>query len=165
MTNETITDTRSRFIGRHESPDCPMTERAGLRVQSPVLTGLHHVRLPVSDVLASRDWYVEVLGFETRLDEEEETGVVGAVLAHDSGLVLGLHLDKERAASLAGFVPLALTVASAASLGSWVAWCDHVGAAHGEITIGEVGVFVDLFDPDGILIRLHTAEQPSVDET
>ncbi len=47
--------------------------------------GWHHVRLPVSDVMRSRHWYTEVLGFEPLLVFEEENRVVGVVVGQRSG--------------------------------------------------------------------------------
>jgi catechol 2,3-dioxygenase-like lactoylglutathione lyase family enzyme len=32
------------------------------------LRGFHHVKLPVSDVARSRDWYQRVLGFEVVIE-------------------------------------------------------------------------------------------------
>ena len=39
--------------------------------------GLHHVRVPVTDPWASRDWYNDVFGFISVLDLEEEYEVSG----------------------------------------------------------------------------------------
>jgi catechol 2,3-dioxygenase-like lactoylglutathione lyase family enzyme len=51
----------------------------------PEITGLHHIRLPVTDVLRSRDWYGEVLGFEPVLDLEEEDRLLGTSCSIPSG--------------------------------------------------------------------------------
>ena len=34
----------------------------------PTMRGFHHVKLPVSDVAASRDWYQRVLGFRVDIE-------------------------------------------------------------------------------------------------
>lgn len=36
------------------------------------LAGIHHVKLPVSDVVASRDWYQRTLGLELDIEFVEE---------------------------------------------------------------------------------------------
>ena len=72
------------------------------------IIGLHHVRLPVSDVMRSRDWYISVFGFEPRLSVEEEDRVVGIVVGHPSGLTLGLHEAPALARVLEGFCSIAL---------------------------------------------------------
>ncbi|HZG92180.1 MAG TPA: VOC family protein, partial [Pseudonocardia sp.] len=33
-----------------------------------MISGFHHVKLPVSDVAASREWYQRVLGFRTEIE-------------------------------------------------------------------------------------------------
>ncbi len=87
---------------------------------APPLQGIHHVRVPASDVGASRNWYREVLGFEAVLDFEEEGGLIGTVLSHHSGLAtIGLHLDPERAAALLGFCLLALQAEGQSALYDW----------------------------------------------
>lgn len=138
------------------------TRRAG--EAPPELVGFHHVRLPVADVWASRDWYTSVLGFVSVLDLEEEAGPVGVVLRHPEGVVVGLHLDPGRAAALAGFAVLGLQVADHDGL---LRWCDHLdglGLAHAPIRQGQLGWYVDVPDPDGILVRLHSARTPEPEE-
>jgi len=127
------------------------------------ITGLHHVRIPVSDVDVSQDWYVRVLGFEAILYEEEERGPVGTVLRHPANLFVGLHLDPHRAATLRGFAILGLTVDGPADLTRWIAHLDRLGQLHGAPSSGHLGLYVDLPDPDGIIVQLHTGEQPSVE--
>ena len=128
----------------------------------PSMLGVHHVRLPVVDVEASSDWYRTVLGFEILLYEEEEGGVVGAVLRHPSGVVLGLHQSEAAVVkSLDGFNVLGLT---ADDLSAWVDELDRLGVIHGQVTRSSAGYFIEVTDPNGIVVQLHTAEQPNVEE-
>ena len=69
------------------------------------LVGLHHVRIPVSDVDRSSDWYSWLFGFEARLLLEEEDRLVGVVVCHPSGLTVGLHRAPDLARTLRGFCP------------------------------------------------------------
>ena len=71
-----------------------------LRIVAPGIVGFHHVRLPVTDVFRSRDWYIETLGFRPMLVEETADGVLGVVLRHGCGAVIGLHQDAVRARSV-----------------------------------------------------------------
>ncbi len=130
----------------------------------PKLAGLHHVRLPVRDVPASRDWYSEVLGFETLFEEEIEDAVVGAAVVHEAGVVLGLHLDPDRARALAGFAFMALTVAEPDGLGGWSQWLERMEVDHGPVVRTQLGTYLEVPDPDGLVVRLHSSEQPSLDE-
>jgi catechol 2,3-dioxygenase-like lactoylglutathione lyase family enzyme len=132
---------------------------------TPVLQGIHHVRVPVSDVGASREWYRDVLGFEAVLDFEEEVGLMGTVLSHRSGLAtLGLHLDAERAAAMRGFCLLALQVEGQSALYDWVEYLDDLDIGHFGVRDGHLGLLVEVPDPDGLLVQLHTGEHPSGDE-
>ena len=66
-----------------------------LDIQSQIV-GLHHVRIPVTDAWVSRNWYMSVLGFNPVLDLQEEHGLIGVVLRHRVGIVLGLHQNPTR---------------------------------------------------------------------
>ncbi len=130
----------------------------------PSITGLNHIRLPVTDVGASTDWYVTVFELETLLYEEEESGPIGAVLRHSSGLVLGLHLDPDRARALHGFAILGLTVLDRSDLELWIRRLDELGMSHSGPMKGHLGWYLEVPDPDGIILQLHTGEQPNTEE-
>jgi hypothetical protein len=131
---------------------------------SHLIDGLHDVRLPVSDPWVSRAWYMSVLAFEPMLDLQEEAGLVGVVLRHASGLVVGLHQDRVRAAGISGFVVLTLSVADRAALHACATRLDEMGQTHSDIEQGHVGWYLDVADPDGIVIRLHTATTVDAEE-
>jgi catechol 2,3-dioxygenase-like lactoylglutathione lyase family enzyme len=122
---------------------------------------MHHVRVPVSNVPASLDWYVDALGLQCLLLEEEEDGISGAVVGQPGRVIIGLHHDPRRARALSGFVVVALCVTD---LQAWMDYLDRRGIAHGELQPCHLGQGVELADPDGILIELHSVEQPSADE-
>ncbi len=129
------------------------------------IAGLHHVRLPTGDLDTSIDWYVRVFDFEVLLYEEEEAGPVGAVLRHSTGVVVALHLDPARAASLKGFNILGFATANRDELTVWIRRLDGLGVGHGDVTDGHTGSLVEVSDPDGLVVQLHTSEQPDADET
>src|SRR5262245_55048382 len=135
-----------------------------VHVRPPSVYGLHHVRVPVADVFVSRDWYVDVLGFESVLEHEEENRVVGAVLQHPCGVVLGLHVDPARAGALAGFGVVSLSCGPRSALEHFSRCLDDAEVDHSAIRVGNLGWYMDLPDPDGILVELHTSEQPAADE-
>jgi catechol 2,3-dioxygenase-like lactoylglutathione lyase family enzyme len=132
--------------------------------RSDVFVRLHHVRVPVSDVIRSQDWYCDVLGFECRLCVEDEDRVVGVVLDHGSGLSLGLHLQPQAARALRGFCCLALDVGSTDDLARCCRTLDSAGIPHSAPAEGHLGWFVAIRDPDGIVIEFHTSSRPSADE-
>jgi catechol 2,3-dioxygenase-like lactoylglutathione lyase family enzyme len=121
------------------------------------LAGVHHVKLPVSDVVRSRDWYGRVLGLRTVLEFVEEGTLMGVALGDPAGsLQLALRQDPARVTAWAGFDPVALRVPTATDLRAWLARMDELGEPHGGIVTGHVGhVLVGLRDPDGVEIRLY----------
>jgi len=134
-------------------------------VAVPTDVGLHHVRLPVSDVMRSRDWYLGVLGFEPRLFLEEEDHVVGVVVALRSGLTVGLHYAPAFAAALNGFCSIALSVGAHDDLTHWCTYLDALGVDHSAPAEAHLGWQVEIRDPDGHIIQLHTISgQPTADE-
>jgi catechol 2,3-dioxygenase-like lactoylglutathione lyase family enzyme len=118
--------------------------------------GIHHVKLPVSDIAASRAWYERVLGFAVEIEFEEDGVVRGVALGRD-GVGLALRHDPRRAAALSGFDALALLVPAREQVSAWAARLDEAGEPHGGIVTGHNGgaVLVGLRDPDGIEIRLY----------
>ncbi|HVX20294.1 MAG TPA: VOC family protein [Acidimicrobiales bacterium] len=147
-------DRGDRWSGGDMVPEPPST----------FVAGLHDVRIPVSDPWASRDWYVALLGCTAVLDLEEESGVVGVVLRHQSGLTIGLHRDRVRAVALRGFSVLGLTVEGPERLSKLTVALDHLGFGHLPPARGHLGEYVDVPDPDGLLVRFHTGWTPDAEE-
>ena len=146
-------------------PDTPTEVADGIRMPPPPHLGIRHVRIPVSDVTASTDWYSEVFGLSVLLVEEEENQVVGAVLSAPERPSLGLHLDPSRAMALAGFSLVVLAVASREVLSKWDSWLEEIGVTHTGVVEGPLGWYIDGSDPDGLIVQLHTPEHPSVEES
>jgi catechol 2,3-dioxygenase-like lactoylglutathione lyase family enzyme len=139
-----------------------MTRRTGA---VPSITGIHHVRLPIADVLRSRDWYMDVFGFGPMLAFEEEDRLVGVALEHPCGVTLGLHLEPERAVALSGFAALALCVGDLDTLRDWRDRLAAIGVEYSPILEGHIGWSIEVRDPDGILVQLHTRGHPTADDT
>ncbi len=129
-----------------------------------LVAGLHHIRIPVTDPWVSRDWYMTTLGMVPMLHEEEEAEVVGVVLRHPEGFVIGLHRDTERAASLRGFAVLGLTLDDHNHLRQLCVRLEERGIDHVPPEEGHIGWYVDVPDPDGILIRFHTGTAPDAEQ-
>jgi catechol 2,3-dioxygenase-like lactoylglutathione lyase family enzyme len=123
-----------------------------------MFSGFHHVKLPVSAVARSRDWYTGVLGFTTDIEFVEDGVLMGVGLAR-AGMPGGIALrhDPDRAKALSGFDALALLVPTRDDVHAWKARLDEAGQPHGGIVTGHRGgtLLVGLHDPDGIEIRLY----------
>lgn len=131
---------------------------------TPSILGLHHARVPVTNVLRSHDWYVTVFGFEPRLMLEEEDTVTGVVLEHPTGFTLVLIEAPERAAALRGFCAVALCVGERDDLERWCCRLDAMEIVHSEIRNSHFGWYVEVPDVDGVVIELHTLGFPTADE-
>ena len=121
------------------------------------LSGFHHVKLPVSDVDRSRQWYQRTLGLTTDIEFIEDGVLQGVALAGSGSSSIALRHDPVRAAALSGFDTLALAVPSRDEIPRWQARLDELGEPHGGVVTGHRGgsVLVGLHDPDGIEIRLY----------
>jgi len=122
------------------------------------LDGFHHVKLPVTDVERTRDWYARVFGFEVTLEFVEEGVLMGVGMRDPGGTVpLAFRCDPDRAKAMSGFDPIAIGVPTSGQLDSWRQRLDELGEPHGGIVTGHVGsVLVGLHDPDGIEVRLYS---------
>lgn len=127
----------------------------------PVLSGIHHVKLPVTDVGRSRRWYEEVLGLEVEIEFVEDGELRGVALRQpDGSLRLALRREPERARALAGFDPVSLLVDTHDDLKEWVTHLDDLDQPHDGVVQGHQGwALVGLHDPDGAELRLYTRER------
>lgn len=121
------------------------------------LRGVHHVRLPVSDLERSVAWYVDLLGYQKDFPFRQDGHVVGWALRHpDGGPDLVLFADGDRARAAGGFPFFAFGVPDEAALRMIEARLDERGIAHGGVQPALTQVklpFVE--DPDGHLIGFY----------
>jgi catechol 2,3-dioxygenase-like lactoylglutathione lyase family enzyme len=126
----------------------------------PVLDGIHHLKIPVSDLATSRRWYERVLGLAVgREFADEHDGVVRGVAGEVPGLGnLGLALreNPEAARGFSGFDPIAFAVADRRALGTWVDHLDDEGIKHSPVIEALIGWIVAFHDPDGLELRLYS---------
>ena len=82
--------------------------------QVPALAGVHHLKLPVRDLVRSRDWYASRLGYELETEFVEDGTLMGLGLRHpNGGPSLALRLDPARAEA----APASTTSPSASPIG------------------------------------------------
>lgn len=124
------------------------------------VAGIHHVKIPVSDVAKSRDWYADALGLEVVQEFRDDGELSGVGMFHpEHGTGIALRQDAERAAAMRGFDAVALTVGTRKDLQQMLGRLRDKGIGFGEEQRGRVGVVVDVPDPDGIVVRLFTLNQ------
>ncbi len=126
----------------------------------PTLDGVHHLKLPVTDLDRSIAWYRSRLGYQVVIVFRSHGVRTGVTMAHpDGGPTLGLVQDPEQAIRAAGFDYFSIGVPDRAGL---VALADHLtgmGEHHAGVHFATVGWILPLLhDPDGHEIRFYTTE-------
>ena len=121
------------------------------------LAGFHHVKLPVSDIDRSREWYERVLGLTVDIEFVEDGTVKGVALVDAGTVSIALRLDPARAAAMSGFDAIALAVPTRADVARWQDRLDGLGEPHAGVVTGHRGgcVLIGVHDPDGLEIRLY----------
>jgi catechol 2,3-dioxygenase-like lactoylglutathione lyase family enzyme len=128
---------------------------------APALAGVHHLKLPVSDLARSRQWYRSRLAYEVALEFVEKGKLMGYVLQHpNGGPMLGLRLDPGRARAAAGFDYFAIGVPGKASIDELAARLTALDEDHDGVHFASIGwILPGLHDPDGHEVRFYTIEQ------
>ncbi|MFI9272009.1 VOC family protein [Kitasatospora sp. NPDC052896] len=126
----------------------------------PALTGVHHLKFPVSDLSASLTWFESAFGARrvAAQDHRDQQGRLYAVIVMLPGLTtpVELRLAPTAARALAGYDPVTFGVADRAALEAWAAHLDTVGIAHSPVINGYIGQLLELSTPDGCAVRLYT---------
>lgn len=125
---------------------------------TPVILGLHHVKVPVSDLKRSREWYEQLLGVRPAVEFRDGDGTVRGVAYEPIGaFTLALRERAEVAAATAGFDPFAILVADRAAIDGWVDRFDALGLPHTPVQRGAQGWKVVAADPDGTEVAFYSA--------
>jgi glyoxylase I family protein len=137
---------------------------------TPIALGpIHHLRLTVTDLARSRDFYTRLLGFDVAVEspppddpaaEAAYPILWGGIVMARGNLLMGLRpvaaagdrFDEDRV----GLDHLSFSVNSRADLEQAQAWLDQNGVAHGEIKeLPSFGICILPFrDPDNIQVEL-----------
>ncbi|WP_306357540.1 MULTISPECIES: VOC family protein [unclassified Nocardia] len=126
----------------------------------PRLAGVHHLKLPVSDLEISIDWYRTRLGYELDVEFVENGVLAGVGLRHpDGGPPLALRLDPEKAAAAAGFDYFAIGVSDRFRLDELAEHLTALGESHAGVHFATKGWILPLLhDPDGHEVRFYTVD-------
>jgi catechol 2,3-dioxygenase-like lactoylglutathione lyase family enzyme len=139
-------------------------------VAGQIPTGdIHHLRLTVTDLARSREFYTGLLGFQVAVESppaddpaaaEAFKILFGGIVMIRGNLLMGLrpmapagdHFDPDRV----GLDHLSFSVASREELDGALRLLDEHGVPHGEITtLASFGIDVLPFsDPDGVQLEL-----------
>ena len=132
------------------------------------LAGIHHVKIPVTDLQRSLDWYGRVFGFETTMDFPEEDGVVRGVAGTMPGLgetMVAFRVNPEAAHGCRGFEPVSFAVDDRPDIERWAAHLDAQGVEHSPVIEASIGWLLVFDDPDGLTLHLYTWARHGIDQS
>jgi catechol 2,3-dioxygenase-like lactoylglutathione lyase family enzyme len=135
---------------------------------SPVLSGIHHVKIPVTDLKRSIDWYRRVFGFAVTMEFPETDGIVRGVAGTVPGLgdtQLTLRVNPEAVRGCVGFDPVSFAVDGHADIATWAAHLDGLGIGHSPVIEASVGWLLVFDDPDGISLHLYSWAGHGIDHS
>ena len=126
----------------------------------PRLAGVHHLKLPVTDLLRSREWYESRLGYRSVQEFREEGRLMGLVMEHpDGGPSFALRLDPERARAAAGFDYFSIGVPDREGIEELARRLTDLGEEHAGVHFATIGwILPMLHDPDGHEVRFYTVQ-------
>ena len=128
------------------------------------LAGVHHFKLPVTDLARSLKFYQELFG-ATPIPELEhrhrETGELYAHICEVPGLGTGLELrlNPEQAEKQRKFDPITISVSDRTMLERWSSRLDELGIAHSGQIVAIQAWLVTFDDPDQHRLRFYTLEK------
>ena len=129
------------------------------------ILGLHHMKIPVSDLRASRQWYERVFELETLTEfRDDEDGVVRGVVYRAKGdLVLSLRENEAAAKGVAGFDPFAIMLRGRDDIEFWARRLESLAVDHEPIIDATIGYILAFDDPDGLQLRFYTLNERGAD--
>lgn len=125
-----------------------------------MLDGIFAVKLPVSDLTASRAWYEQLFDLRLVYEFPDDEGTVRGVAYEIPGMPgTGLALrERPDIAGLSGFDPVSFAVADRAAVDAWSRRLDELGVPH-KVELATIGWIVVFHDPDGLEIHLYSRER------
>jgi catechol 2,3-dioxygenase-like lactoylglutathione lyase family enzyme len=126
--------------------------------EAPALAGVHHLKLPVTDLARSVGWYRSRLGYDVELEFVEQGTLMGCVLRHpNGGPSLCLRLAPDRARAAAGFDYFSIGVPDKVTMDDLAGRLSALGEEHAGVHWATIGwILPELHDPDGHEVRFYT---------
>jgi catechol 2,3-dioxygenase-like lactoylglutathione lyase family enzyme len=119
---------------------------------SPVLSGIHHIKIPVTDLARSVRWYERVFGFAVTMEFPDADNVVRGVAGTVPGLgdtQPTLRVNPGAAHGCIGFDPVSFAVGGETDVRVWATHLDAVEVAHSPVIEASIGWLLVFDDPDG----------------
>src|SRR6266567_850043 len=126
----------------------------------PALAGVHHLKLPVTDLARALAWYSSRLGYRAEAEFVEQGKLMGYSMAHpNGGPVLGLRLDPARARAAAGFDYFSIGVPGRDAIDGLASRLTALGEDQAGVHRASFGWILPwLHDPAGHEVRFYTIQ-------
>ena len=127
---------------------------------TPILDGVHHLKLPVADLDRTEAWYASRLGYRAAIRFTRHGRTTGLVMAHlDGGPMLSFVLDPERAARASGFDYFSIGVPDKGAIEHLADHLTALGEPHAGVHFATIGwILPATHDPDGHEVRFYTTD-------
>jgi catechol 2,3-dioxygenase-like lactoylglutathione lyase family enzyme len=132
----------------------------------PDPSGVHHVKIPVTDRVRSLRWYRQVFGLRPTMRFPEADRVVRDFSGEISGLgrtFVAFRVNPAAAGGSRGFDPISVAVDSRDDLQTWVEHLDSLGVNHSPILEASIGWLLIFDDHDGLTLHLYTWAEHGID--
>ncbi|MEO7060135.1 MAG: VOC family protein [Lapillicoccus sp.] len=111
--------------------------------------GITSIKLPVSDLAASRRWYADVFGLQEEMEWPDADGTVrGVGFSGLGGVMLALREHPDAAEASADFGFLNVSVPRVEDLATCAAHLDSLDIPHTPEMTGARGLLIGFHDPD-----------------
>jgi catechol 2,3-dioxygenase-like lactoylglutathione lyase family enzyme len=137
-------------------------------MSQPRLAGIHHVKIPVTDLARSIDWYGRVFGFQVTWEFADADGVVRGVGGDVPGMEpvgLCFRVNPEAAAGCRDFDPVSFGVDDREHVEEWAAHLDALGIGHSPVIEASIGYLLVFNDPDGLQLHLYSWAAHGIDQS
>ena len=123
------------------------------------LAGVHHVKLPVTDLARSLQWYRQVFGLRPTMAFPDSDGTVRGFSGEIPGLqptLVAFRVNPAAVEGCRGFDPVSFAVQGREDLERWVEHLDDLGVKHSPVIEASIGWLLIFDDPDGLTLHLYT---------
>ncbi len=127
------------------------------------ILGLHHVKIPVTDLSRSRAWYERVFDLQPVMEFPDKDVVRGVVYQPKNAFTLAQRENPAAARGIAGFDPFAILLQGEPDVRAWADRLDALDIAHSAVIEATIGWLLSFHDPDGLELRFYTAARHRAD--
>jgi catechol 2,3-dioxygenase-like lactoylglutathione lyase family enzyme len=132
----------------------------------PELAGIHHIKIPVTDLARSLHWYRRVFGLRPTMAFPEADAVVRGFVGEIPGLkhtTVAFRVNPTAAAGNRGFDPVSFAVHTRDDLQRWADHLDSLDVQHSPLIEASIGWLLVFDDPDGLTLHLYTWAEHGID--